>query len=249
MISAVIIDDQEEARFTLEDDLREYGEGIAVIGQAGSVKAGIRLINSLKPDVIFLDIHLEDGTGFMILEGITPYPYQVIFTTGSDSFAFRAIKFSALDYLLKPIDPDELAAAIRKIREKPKAALPQENIELLIENLKHKNEKPKRIALGSADRIHMVEVKDIIRCESQRNYTLFHLGGNRQLLVTRTLKEFDEMLERYGFYRVHHSHLINLDYLREFVKADGGYAVMSDGSKVPVAVRKKDELLSILGIH
>lgn len=245
MIKSVIIDDTETSRVSLADDLERYCENVLLIGQAGSVKTGVRLINSLKPELIFLDVQLGDGTGFDILQQIEPYPYQVIFTTGSDDHAFKAIKFSAVDYLLKPVDPDELVSAVSKV----KPAQPQQShdsIRLLLENLN--KSKPKRIALSSADRIHVVNVDEIIRCESQRNYTLFFLSGSKQILVTRTLKEFEEMLEPQGFMRIHHSHLINTNYLKEFIKADGGYALMSDGSRIPVAVRKKDELLKFLGV-
>jgi two-component system, LytTR family, response regulator len=247
MIKAVIIDDTETSRASLADDLARYCENVALIGQAESVKTGVRLVNSLKPQLIFLDVQLGDGTGFDILQQIMSYPYQVIFTTGSDDHAFKAIKFSAVDYLLKPVDPDELVAAMSKVKTSQQQPA-QDNIQLLLENLKNVKSGPKRIALSSADRIHVVNVDEIIRCESQRNYTLFFLKGNKQILVTRTLKEFEEMLEPQGFMRVHHSHLINTEYLKEFIRADGGYALMSDNSRIPVAVRKKDELLKFLGV-
>jgi two-component system, LytTR family, response regulator len=247
MITAVIIDDTESSRISLADDVERYCQNVTLIGQAESVKTGVKLINSLKPQVIFLDVQLGDGTGFDILQQIEIYPYQVIFTTGSDDHAFKAIKFSAVDYLLKPVDPDELVAAVSKVKT-VQQDISQDNIRLLLENLKNTKSAPKRIALSSADRIHVVNVDEIIRCESQRNYTLFFLQGGRQILVTRTLKEFEEMLEPHGFIRIHHSHLINPEYLREFIKADGGYALMSDGSRIPVAVRKKDELLRFLGV-
>lgn len=246
-IKAVIIDDTTASRISLADDLDTYCENVMLIGQAESVKTGVKLINSLKPPLIFLDVQLEDGTGFDILEQIEKYPYQVIFTTGSDDHAFKAIKWSAVDYLLKPVDPDELVNAVAKVKPAAKD-IPQENIQLLLENLKNVKSAPKRIALSSADRIHVVNVDEIIRCESQRNYTLFFLAGHKQILVTRTLKEFEEMLGPHGFIRIHHSHLINTDYLKEFIKADGGYALMSDNSRIPVAVRKKDELLKFLGV-
>jgi two-component system, LytTR family, response regulator len=250
MIRAIIIDDVARSRASLADDLKRHCPEVNVIAEADSVKAGVDTINRHKPDVVFLDIQLEDGNGFNILEQVDKTGFKVIFTTGSDEYGIKAVKFSALDYLLKPIDPDELVAAVAKLKNPQEAKTGiNDNLSVLIENLKNINNSSKRIALNSADRVHVVNVSDIIRCESQRNYTLFYIKGNKQILVTRTLKEFEDMLEDSGFARVHHSHLINISYLKEFVKGDGGYAVMTDGSEVPVAVRKKEHLLQILGLH
>lgn len=246
MYRAVIIDDNAEARQTLADDIARYCPEISLMGEGESVASGLAVIKRLKPELVFLDVQLEDGTGFDILKTIGKHDFEVIFTTGSEDFAFKAIKFSAVDYLLKPVDPDELQAAVAKLKKDDRPDM--QNFQVLMENLKSMNNKDRRIALSSADRVHVVSVHDIIRCESQRNYTLFYLNGNKQILVTRTLKEFDDMLSDMNFIRVHHSHLINLNYLKEFVKLDGGYALMSDNSKVPVAVRKKDDLLKHLGV-
>lgn len=251
MIKAVIIDDIERSRASLADDLKRYCPDVTIVGEGDSVKTGLTVIKQYRPDVVFLDIQLEDGNGFNILEQIDKTDFKVIFTTGSDEYGIKAVKFSALDYLLKPIDPDELIAAVtklRKAREEEPADI-KENLSVLIENLKNINNSSKRIALNSADRVHVVNVTDIIRCESQRNYTLFYLHGNKQILVTKTLKEFEEMLADSGFVRIHHSHLINISYLKEFVKSDGGYAIMTDNSQVPVAVRKKEHLMQLLGLH
>ncbi len=247
MFRALIIDDNPNARETLRQDIAYYCPEIQVVGEADSVLSGIKAVKKYSPDVLFLDIQLEDGTGFQVLEPLAEMDFKVIFTTGSDAFTLKAIKFSALDYLLKPIDPDELVAAVKKLKPKEKTDL-QPGIDVLLENLRNMQSGGKRIALGSADRIHVVQVSDIIRCESQRNYTLFHISGQKPILVTRTMKEFEELLDKKHFLRVHHSHLINLDYLKEFLKADGGYAIMRDGSQVPVSVRKKDELLRFLGV-
>lgn len=251
MIKAIVIDDVSRSRASLIDDLKRYCPEVHVVAEADSVRTGVEVIRSNKADVVFLDIQLEDGNGFNILEQAGEADFKVIFTTGSDEYGIKAVKFSALDYLLKPIDPDELVAAVDKLKTASKEMNSgiTDNLSVLIENLKNINNTSKRIALNSADRVHVVNVSDIVRCESQRNYTLFYIKGNKQILVTRTLKEFEEMLEDSGFVRVHHSHLINISYLKEFVKSDGGYAVMSDSSQVPVAVRKKDHLMKLLGLH
>ena len=250
MIKAIVIDDVARSRASLIDDLSRYCPEVEVIAEADSVRTGTEAIKAHKADVIFLDIQLEDGTGFNILENAGSPDFKVIFTTGSDEYGIKAVKFSALDYLLKPIDPEELVAAVSKLKSASKAGSGiTDNISVLIENLKNLSNSSKRIALNSADRVHVINVSDIVRCESQRNYTLFYIKGNKQILVTRTLKEFEEMLEDSGFVRVHHSHLINISYLKEFVKSDGGYAVMTDSSQVPVAVRKKEHLMKLLGLH
>lgn len=247
MYKAIIVDDIENARITLADDLRQYCPQIEIIGEANSVKTGIAAILEKKPDVVFLDIELGDGLGFDILEVISNIDFQVIFTTGLDSYGIKAIKFSALDYLLKPVNPDELVKAVNKLEQFPKKDATRENIQLLLENLREVKPMHKRIALNSADKVHMVNVADIIRCESQGSYTIFFLANKEQIVVTKNLKEYEMLLEEYAFVRVHHSHLINFAFMKEFVKKDGGYAVMADNSQVPVSFRKKNNLLEMMG--
>jgi len=248
MYRAVIIDDQQNCRLTLAHDLGKYCPNIHIIGEADSVQSGLDVISSLHPDVVFLDIQLGDGTGFDILEKIGEFDFQVIFTTALDSYGIKAIKFSALDYLLKPIDPDELTEAVGKLEQNSRKKDVKDSISLLLENLRGIQPGNKRIALNSADKVHMVNIRDIIRCESQGSYTIFHLIGKEQIVVTKNLKEYEQLLEEYSFIRVHHSHLINFSYLKEYVKKDGGYAVMSDNSQVPVSFRKRNNLLDMIGI-
>ncbi len=251
MIKALIIDDVEKARVALKSDIKTYCQEVDVIGEADGVESGLKLIKATMPDVVFLDIKMSDGSGFDLIDKIKregPVTFQIIFTTAYNEFAIQAFKFSAIDYLLKPVDPDDLVQAVKKIRKsEPKDHL-SENLNLLLENIKGMQAVGKRIALNSIDKVQLVNVADIIQCESQKNYTLFYLSNRKQILVTKTLKEFEEMLEGDGFLRVHHSHLINLKHLKEYVKTDGGYAVMSDNSQVPVSVRKREQLLRILGV-
>jgi two-component system, LytTR family, response regulator len=247
MYRALIIDDIENARLTLASDIKQYCPEIEIIGEARSVKTGIAAILEKKPDVVFLDIELGDGLGFDILEVINNIDFQVIFTTGLDSYGIKAIKFSALDYLLKPVDPDELVKAVSKLEKSIKPASNSDSIKLLLENLKDVKPQHKRIALSNADKVHMVNITDIIRCESQGSYTIFYLANKEQIVVTKNLKEYETLLEEYSFIRVHHSHLINFAFLKEYVKKDGGYAVMADNSQVPVSFRKKNNLLEMMG--
>lgn len=251
MIKAVIIDDVEKARIALASDIKQYCPEIYLSGEADGVESGIKLIRSVLPDIVFLDIKMSDGSGFDLIEKLRKegtLSFQIIFTTAYNEFAIKAFKFSAIDYLLKPIDPDDLIQAVKRVRKIEEPGLLKDNIAVLLESMKGIQASQKRIALNSIDKVQVVNVNEIIQCESQKNYTLFYLTGNKQSLVTKTLKEFEEMLEQDGFLRVHHSHLINLKHLKEFVKADGGYVVMSDGSHVPVSVRKRDQLMKILGV-
>lgn len=234
-----------DARQLLQAELEAWCPEVEVIGQAEGVVSGAKRIRELSPEVVFLDIQMEDGSGFDLLEilGEKAQAFAVIFVTGSDEFAIRAFRHAAIDYLLKPIDPDQLQEAVAKAKAAPATQAAQVNT--LLTNIKA--EQPTRLALHTMDRVYVAPIADIIRCESSANYTIFYLKDGRQLLVTRTLKEFDQMLAPQQFFRVHQSHLVNAAYIREFVKADGGYLVMTDGAEVPVASRKRAQLLQQLG--
>ncbi|MFT4601636.1 MAG: two-component system LytT family response regulator [Arenicella sp.] len=238
MIRAVIIDDIPEAITVLTSDLENYCVNIEVVGSAEGVVTGAKAIKELEPDLVFLDIQMQDGTGFDLLEILPQVNFKLIFTTASDEFAVKAFKFSAVDYLLKPIDPDELMDAVSKIEGQDR---PAERIELLKENFSQ----PKRIALNTLEKIHIVNVDEILRCESNINYTMFYFLDGTKLLVTKTLKEFDKLLSDHNFIRVHQSHLINTAFIKEFIKSDG-YIIMRDGTRVPVSTRKKQVLMEMI---
>lgn len=238
MIQAVIIDDIKEARTVLKADLESYCVNIEVIGEADGVVSGAKLINELQPNLVFLDIQMPDGTGFDLLNIIANKNFKLIFTTASDEYAVKAFKFSAVDYLLKPIDPDELMDAVSRVEKQDK---PTDRIELLKENF----DQPKRIALNTLEKIHIVEVDEILRCESNINYTMFYFTDKTKLLVTKTLKEFDKLLSDHYFIRVHQSHLVNARFIKEFSKSDGSI-YMKDGTKVPVSTRKKQVLMDMI---
>lgn len=239
MLTAVIIDDVSSARTNLKADLDAYCPQIQVIGEAEGVVSGAKVIRQLSPQVVFLDIQMQDGSGFDLLEVLGNIEFQLIFTTASDAHAIQAFRFSAIDYLLKPIDPDLLVEAVAKLQDEPrKAPQQQERIEALLENLNPVH-KPQRLALHTQEKVHIVMVDEVYRIESSANYSIFYFGSGRQLLVTKTLKDFDRMLSDHGFIRVHQSHLVNAAWIKEFVKIDGGYLVMKDKSEVPVASRKR----------
>lgn len=245
-IKAVLIDDMSDARETLQTELSVWCPEVMIVGEADGVVSGAKLIRETKPNLVFLDIQMNDGSGFDLLEilGESTQDFAVIFITGSDEFAIRAFRYSAIDYLLKPIDPDQLKEAVSKAMQSPKTQSAQ--VESLIRQVKH-GETPTRLALHTMEKVYVVPIGEIIRCESSANYTIFYLKDERQLLVTRTLKEFDQMLSEMKFLRVHQSHLVNSSFIREFNKGDGGYLIMTDESEVPVSSRKRSGLLQQLG--
>lgn len=250
MTSALLIDDDKHLRKGMKSLLERYATDIAIIGEAESVRTGIAAIERYKPQVVFLDIHLSDGTGFDILEAILSrhgkINTHIVFITAHEQYALKAFKFSALDFLLKPVDPEELQKTIGKINETLAKNSSFEHIDLLLENIRKKVDNFKRIALSTADGIHLFEIADIIRCESQDNYTQFFLKNHKPLLISKTLKEYEELLSEHGFERIHQSHLINLAYLKSYIKNDGGYVIMADNTKIPISQRKKDRLQELI---
>lgn len=250
MITALLVDDDQHLRTGLKGLLDRYTNDIAIIGEADSVKTGIEAIEKLRPQVIFLDIHLTDGTGFDILERLKQATGKInahiVFITAHEQYAVKAFKFSALDFLLKPVDFEELQQTIAKIKEAVGKGNSFEHIDLLLENIRKKVDNYKRIALSTSDGIHLFEVSDIIRCEAKINYTQFYIKNHKPILISRTLKEYEELLAEHGFERIHQSHLINLSYLKSYIKNDGGYVVMADNTNIPIAQSKKEKLQELI---
>ncbi|HEX9979682.1 MAG TPA: LytTR family DNA-binding domain-containing protein [Flavobacterium sp.] len=250
MITAVLIDDDQHLRAGLKSLLALYANDIHIIGEAESVKSGVALLQNLQPEVIFLDIHLADGTGFDILEQMAKIKGKstahLIFITAHEQYAVKAFKFSALDYILKPVGPEELQDTIAKIKTVAGKSSSFEHIDLLLENIRRKVDNYKRIALSTSDGIHLFEVADIIRCEAKVNYTEFFIKNHKPILISRTLKEYEELLTEHGFERIHQSHLINLSYLKSYIKSDGGYVIMADNTKIPLALSKKEKLQQLI---
>ncbi|GJM33209.1 MAG: DNA-binding response regulator [Saprospiraceae bacterium] len=243
MIKAVIIDDVPQAIASLQQDLRDYCPEVEVTDTADGVVNGAKLLRKQKPDILFLDVQLGDGTGFDLLDILSEIPFKVIFTTSSDAFAVRAFRMAAVDYLLKPVQPDELQEAVGRAKE----LLGEQPKQLdLLKNTLNGKEGNKRIALHTLDKIHLIELEQIIRCEAQGNYTTFYLNDGQKIMVTKTLKEYDRILSEVGFLRVHQSHLINLKQIQAFVKTDGGYLLMRGGNRIPVSVRKRAEVVKML---
>lgn len=246
MIKAIIIEDEKKSAEVLIHLLQKNYPEVNVSGIAESVKEGIEIARSQKPELIFLDVMLPDGSGFDVLERINDLKFDVIFTTASEKFAVKAIKYSALDYLLKPIGAEELITAVKKVLDRKNSISTEQNLRSLLENIKKSDEQYSKITLPAGNAYEVVQVKDIIRCEANDNYTNVYLTGGKKLLVSGTLKHYEELLPEKDFVRVHHSHLINTRHMVRFLKEDGGYAVMSDGSKVEVSRRKREDFLKHL---
>lgn len=244
MIKAIIIDDIEQARITFKKDLEVYAPDIVVIGEASGVIEGAKLLKQLQPDILFLDIQMQDGSGFDLLDILPGIPFKIIFITASDAHAIKAFRYAAIDYLLKPVDPDELVQALSKFRSDN--ANEEAKYSLLNDSLKNHSKINERLALHAQDKIHIVNINEIIRCESTVNYTEFFFKDSKRIVVSKTLKDFEDILGDQGFYRVHQSHLVNTRLIKEFVKTEGGHLIMVDGKMIPVSTRKRAEVVKML---
>lgn len=242
MLSTIIIDDENKGRETLKQLLVLLKANVNIIAEASSVTEAVTCINQHKPELVFLDIQMGDGTGFDVLEHITYKNFQLIFITAHEEYALKAFRYSAIDYITKPIDPDVLDAALQKVYKLNK----QFNLDQKLEALFQNKQKLNKLALPSTVGIQLVKTQDIIRCEASNNYTLFYLSDAKKIMVTKTLKEYEELLADEGFFRVHQSHLINLEFVTGYLKHDGGYVQMTDGSQIELSRRKKDAFLTLI---
>jgi two-component system, LytTR family, response regulator len=246
MIKTLIVEDEQKSRDMLAGLIEKNCPELSIVGLAKDVQEGVRMIRELRPDLVLLDISMPDGSGFDLLEQVASYKFELIFATASDAHAIRAIKFSACDYLLKPIDVEELKAAVAKVVSKKKAIPNMENLQFLIHHLKRADENFQKITLPTGNAYEIVNVKDIIRCEADGSYTNFYLTDKRKLMISAGLKHYEELLPENDFIRVHHHHLINMNHVVRFLKEDGGYAVMTDGSKIEISRRKKEAFMEKL---
>ncbi|MBX7225764.1 MAG: LytTR family DNA-binding domain-containing protein [Chitinophagales bacterium] len=241
-LKAILVDDFEHARLTLKKDLQVYAPQVEVIGEAGGVIEAAKLLKKKRPDVLFLDIQMQDGNGFDLLDVLEEINFKIIFITASDAYAIKAFKYAAIDYLLKPVDPDELVSAINKLKITPENE--QAKYDLFKKQLQPKAVHNK-LALNTMDRIFIVNIADIIRCESEVNYTIFHFKDKPKLIVTKTLKEYEDILKDHGFFRVHQSHLVNTACIKAFIKTED-VLVLQDETQVPVSSRKRTEVLKMI---
>lgn len=244
MLTAIIVEDMFDALRLLKSDIEANHSEIEIIDTAQSVVEAAKSLRKNQPDILFLDIMLGDGTGFDILEIFPDLKSKIIFVTASDEFALRAFKFAAIDYVLKPYSHEDLALAIKRAKEQLQPN--KERLNILKDTLSAPERKPDKISLHTLDKIIIVNLDDIVRCESDSNNTIFHLKDKRKIFVTKTLKYFSDMLKSYEFLRIHQSHLVNLQCISAYIKTDGGYLMLKNGENVPVSVRKKAEVIEIL---
>lgn len=240
---AVLVDDEPKALEALRWLLASFCPQVQVAAVCSSVAEALPAIDAHRPDVVFLDIEMPVQNGFDLLTHYKTLPFAVVFTTAYDRFALKAIKFSAADYLLKPVDPDELQAAVKKIAEKDEGQPTQQRVEALVYN--YLQGRQNRFALPSKEGLIFLEADDILRAESESNYTRIHLTDGQKVMLSKTLKEVEALLEGAGFYRVHYSHLINLKHIKSFSRRDGATLVMKDNTEVDVARNRKEAFLEL----
>jgi len=244
MWRVLIIDDEEHMRDTLGKLLTKHCPDVKIIGTAVDVKGGISIIQELKPDIVLLDIQMKDGTGFDLLAAFPVIDFKIIFITAFDKYALQAFKFSAIDYIMKPVNPQLLVEAVLRAGQ-----LIQDHFNLQVQaletHLKPFSNQNRKIIVKTSECIHLLDLNNIVCCESYNSYTTFHTSSGENIIVSKTLKDYDELLAGSGFYRVHKSHLINLMHIKRFDRQDGGYIVLSNELKIPVASRKRDEVLKL----
>ncbi|MDI9341402.1 MAG: LytTR family DNA-binding domain-containing protein [Sediminibacterium sp.] len=244
-LKAVAIDDEQSCSDLLQTLLKNYEGNIEIVGVANSVESGFNAIQTFHPDLIFLDVQMKDGTGFDLLMKLPNPSFRIIFITGFSDYAIEAFRWCAIDYLLKPLSPRSLYDALRKTEAEFYRKESEIQLHTLLSNLNQTNKNKRKIVLKTAERIYAVDPKDIIRLESDGNYTTFFLENGKNILVSRIIKEFDDLLTNAGFVRIHQSHLINISYLYCFEKTEN-QVIMQDNSIVPVSTRKKDQLMALI---
>lgn len=246
MISAIIVDDEQHCRASLESLIGNFFPELSVKASCKSLAEGIQAIHEHHPSLVFLDVEMPPSTGFEMLRQLDEINFEIIFTTAYEKYAIQAIKFSALDFLLKPIGKEDLAEAVFRMKEKKSVEKSAKKIEALFENIKSRQSPSKKIVLPTTNGIELIYLQDIIRLDANANYTTFHLKNRQKLVVSKTIKEYEEMLEDVYFFRVHNSHIINMRYVKNYIKGEGGIVKMEDGSEIDVSRRRKDEFLKAL---
>ena len=246
-LNAIIVEDEFHSRETLKSFLEEYCPEVTVQDTATSVTEAVEKITQLRPDLVFMDIELQTGTGFDVLQKVRHLDFHLIFTTAFEHYAIKAIKFSSIDYLLKPIDLEELIAAVQKVKHLIASENRQNLLENLLSNMQTGSSENRKICLSTAEGIEFIPTREILLCEANGSYTDFHLSDRRKLVVSKNLKEYENMLQDANFMRVHNSFLINLGEVKKFVRAEGGYIVMNNDKQVSISPVKREEFLKRMG--
>lgn len=249
MLKALLIDDEAHCVERIKKLLIPYENTLQLLGVFTTVSEGITAIETLEPDVVFLDIQIHDQTGFELLDQLKNINFEVIFTTAHNNYAINAFKYSALDYLLKPITKADFDAALEKLQQKNSLEETANKLTVLFHNLTAQTDGLKKMAIPTLEGFVFAEISEIIRCESDGNYTHIILKNSEKITASKTLKYFEDVLPTRNFFRIHKSHLINLNYVEKYLKGKGGYVHMNDGKDIEVAVRRKESFLQKLGRH
>lgn len=249
-MKVLIIDNDSAIREGLRSLLKKLCPQISEIQEADGVASGLKAIDAVKPEIVFLDVEMNDGTGFDLVQKLGNYNFQLVFITAHNKYAVNAFKFSAIDFLLKPIDPMDLVLSVNKALSQKKNRDLEQQVKLLEESLQNINSlkiQDRKIALNDGNVIHYIKVNDIIYCQADGSYTVFHLMNSKKIMVSKLLKEYEDLFSDFSFLRTHHSYLINTSKISKFDKADGGQLIMEESHSVPVSARKKEQVLDILG--
>ena len=248
MIRAILIDDEPKNNRILKLMLEEFCPDVQIEGQADNAEEGATLIREVEPDLVFLDIEMPYGSGFDLLDRLKPVQFEIIFITAFNNYSLKAIKYSALDYLLKPVNIEELMAAVKKASDRVTTRHVNARIENLLYNLKRPQPGVQKMALPSKEGYIFVLLTDIIRCESKGAYTIFYVKDMDKILSSKSIKEYELLLSSDTFFRIHHSHIVNLHYIKKYHRGRGGHIEMEDGTLIEVASRRKDELMARFGL-
>ncbi len=246
MITAIIIDDEPKGRLALREKISVYCPNVKLVAEAANGQEALLLIQHHKPQLIFLDIEMPRMNGFEMLNELSEKNFHIIFTTAYDQYAIKAIKYAAFDYLLKPIDIEELRTAVSNIDTRENSQT-KKQVELLSQNMLHPKKQLHKLAIPTLEGLMFYDINDIIHLEANSNYTFIHFSGKTKITASKTLKEFEELLPEDIFFRTHHSHLINLNYIKRYIKGDGGQIELQNGNYVDVSRRKKEEFLKAIG--
>jgi two-component system LytT family response regulator len=245
MLNAILLDDEAPSRNMLENLLREYCPEINILASCSSIAEAKKALAVHEPDLVFLDVELPEGTSFELLQGLKNVKFEIIFTTAHEKYALQAIRFSALDYLMKPILADELKTAVKRVFQKADTKSRGPQLDALIYNLNYSNA-DKKLAIPTTNGYEFISISEVVRCEAADNYTYFYLTTGAKILVSKTLMEFERLLSSFYFFRVHQSNLINLRMIKSYQKGEGGVLIMTDDTEVEVSRRKKADLLTAI---
>jgi len=246
-LTAVLIDDESSSRNSLRQKLVTHCPDITIVAECESGEDGIKAIQTNDPDIVFLDVEMPRMNGFVMLQQLEQRSFELIFTTAYDHYAISAIRFSALDYLVKPIEIKTLKEAVERAKEKIQTDLPNQRIETLLHNLIDEKNVHNRIAIPSLEGLQFIEITDIIYLEAESNYSFIYLQNATRITVSKTLKDFEELLPSHTFIRIHHSYIINKNHVRKYLKGEGGQVLMSNGKLLDVARRKKEDFMKAIG--